>query len=443
MAVPGNTTRVIRQLASPAVSAALVVAALTTGCSAPHAPGPPDVVLIVIDTLRADHLSLYGYERATSPHLDRFAEDGVTYARAISTATWTVPAHGSLFTGHWPSYHGAERVAGNRMLAYPLNPEIETLAEILGARGYDTGAFVGNGTYVSSLFGFARGFEEFTNEGLEHPPTLARRVGDWITSRREPGFLFVNILDPHEPYEPPPPLDTRFAEKRAEFGTMITTVVNEQRPLTAEMRAHFSGQYDGEIALSDAALGAILARLKANGRYDDALVIVTSDHGELLGEHGLAGHGVAPFEPEIHVPLVVKYPGRHRSGERVGRRVSTLAIFATILQTLDIPLPPGIDSRPLDVDHPVWVEDISGAGDRIRVGYDGSYKLMSIGPRATAYDLAADPGEDHALGISAALAPLRAALAAFSDAPRPTNPSAHPVIDAEDTAKLRALGYLE
>jgi len=421
--------------------------ALLTTCSAPRTPGPADVVLIVIDTLRADHLSLYGYERATSPHLDRLAEDGVTYTRAISTATWTVPAHGSLFTGYWPSYHGAERVAGNRMLAYPLNPELDTLAEILGARGYYAAGFVGNGTYVSALFGFARGFAEFTNEGLEHPPTLARKVGDWIGAQRDPVFLFVNVLDPHEPYAPPPPLDTRFAEKRADFGTMITTVVNERRPLTPEMRAHFVGQYDGEIALSDAALGTILDRLKATGRYDDALVIVTSDHGELLGEHGLAGHGVAPFEPELHVPLVVKYPNQRRAGERVARRVSTLAVFATILQTLDIAAPAGIDSRPLDVEHPVWVEDISGAGDRIRVGYDGSYKVVETGQgatkRRTAYDLAADPEENHELGDATALGPLHSSLATFSQAPRPVNPAARPVIDAEDAAKLRALGYLE
>ena len=211
---------------------ALLAAFLCGGCVPAHPPGPPDVVLIVIDTLRADHLALYGYEHATSPHLERLAADGVTYLRAISPGTWTVPAHGSLFTGRWPSYHGAERVAGQRMLAYPLNPDVPTLAELLHAGGYATAAFVGNGTYVAPPFGFARGFTTFEHEGLESPPTVARRVDEWLAGQPRPLFLFLNLLDPHEPYEPPAPLDTRFATKQPEFGTMITTVVNERRPLT-------------------------------------------------------------------------------------------------------------------------------------------------------------------------------------------------------------------
>jgi len=410
--------------------------------AARHPAAAPDVVLIVIDTLRADHLPIYGYDKQTAPRLQRLARCAVVYERAISPGTWTVPAHGSFFTGRWPSFHGAERVGGVQADAYPLRADVPTLAELARAHGHRTAAFVGNGTYVAPEFGFARGFDVFESTDLGSPRALARAVTAWLAEQDGPFLLFINILDPHEPYTPPPPLDTRFGPKRPEYGDMITRVVNAGRTVTPEMRAHFVAQYDGEIALADEVVGTILdahARLRP-GRQ--ALVVVTSDHGELLGEHGLAGHGIDPYEPEVRVPLLVRYPDARGAGTRVARRVSTAAVFATVLETLGIAPPPDVDVAPLDREHPVWIEDVTEAGARVRVGYDGRWKLIRTDGRDAAYDLDADPAEKTVRDAAAAPA-LRAALDAFTTIPRPPQHGPRPVIDAERAARLRALGYLD
>src|SRR5262249_10335878 len=141
---------------------ALLAAACVFGCSGGTSPAkPPDVVFIVIDTLRSDHLPLYGYDRATAPRLSEFARDAVTYERAISASTWTVPAHGSMFNGRWPSFHGAERLAGDHILATPIAGDVPTLGEILKRAGWTTAAFVANNAYVVPSLGFARGFDSF------------------------------------------------------------------------------------------------------------------------------------------------------------------------------------------------------------------------------------------------------------------------------------------
>jgi YD repeat-containing protein len=426
---------------------AFVLAATLAACHAAPSKRQGDVVVIVIDTLRADHLDLYGYERPTSPNLIALAKDGITYTHAISPGTWTVPSHGSLFTGRWPSFHGAERVPGNGILAYHLNPEAPTLAELLHASGFHSAAFVGNATYVSPIFGFGRGFDEFFDKDLHAPDRLSRDLIAWLHDRNDRVFLFVNILDPHEPYAPPPPLDTMFPTKHAELGTMISTYMSQGGAVTEAAREHFVSQYDGEIVFADQAVGAILGELKRAGRYDDALIVLLSDHGELLFEHGLAGHGLAPYEPEVHVPLVVKLPRSVRGGEKVERTVSTLGVFATILGTLGIAAPPGIQSVPLDQPHPVWVEDVDPSGNRLRVGYEGQRKLVAIttakGVTTTAlYDLAADPAEKKADRSNEGSPTLRASLAAFHDEQRPANSAGMAVIDAEREAKLRALGYV-
>jgi arylsulfatase A-like enzyme len=424
------------------------IAAVALGaCSRSAPPRQGDVALIVIDTLRADHLGLYGYARATSPNLVALAKDAITYTHAVTPGTWTVPSHGSLFTGRWPSYHGAERVAGDRILAHPLNPDAPTLAELLQKDGFHTGAFVGNATYVAPLFGFSRGFKEFFDKDLHNPKHLADAVKAWLPALQDRVFLFVNILDPHEPYDPPPPLDTMFPKKHPELGTMISTFAAEKRPQNAEAVEHFNSQYDGEIVFADQAVGEILGAFKTAGRYDDALIIITSDHGELIFEHGLAGHGLAPYEPEVHVPLVVKLPKSVRGGEKVDKTVSTLGVFATVLETIGLPLPTAVQSKRFDEPHDVYVEDVDPNGTRLRVGYEGTHKLVvattAAGATTTAlYDLAADAGEAHPdTGPDGAPA-LRAALAKFAAAERPVNAAPSAVIDPEREQKLRALGYV-
>jgi arylsulfatase A-like enzyme len=406
----------------------------------------PDVLLVVVDTLRADHLALYGYARETAPNLTRFARDAILYEKAVSPGTWTVPSHGSILTGRWPSYHGAERVPGDKILAMPVNPNVPMLAEILQSRGYRTVAFIGNSTYLSPLFGFQRGFADYVTGHFWHANEVFDDVVRWLDEHPEPSFVLWNVIDPHEPYDPPPPFDARFPGRRPEHGVMLGELVWAGTKPTAEMIAHFVSQYDGEIAVADDAIGRVLEALKRQGRYDDALIVVTSDHGEMFGEHGAYSHGTPPFEPMVHVPLLVKLPGNRRAGERVARRVSTAAIFATVLRELAIPVPEGTGVAALDEPHPVWVEDVDKAGERVHAGYAGDLKLVRRKTRTGTYDflydLARDPDEEHPLQDPLAGAELRAALDAFAAAPRPANVADVPVIDAEHEAKLRALGYV-
>jgi arylsulfatase A-like enzyme len=440
--------RVVRRGTRARLAVACALALLAPACERTRqAAGPGDVILLVVDTLRAQSLSLHGYERETSPNLEAFARDAVTYERAVTPGTWTVPAHGSLLTGLWPSYHGAERVPGDRVLALPVNPEVATLAEILHAHGFRTGGFVANSTYLSRLFGFDRGFQHYFEDfEFVRASAMLSRAGDWLAADPAKAFLFVNVLDPHEPFEPPPPFDSRFPGRDPRFGTMLAKLLTDGQALTPEVRAHFLSQYDGEIAYTDQALGAFLARLRELGRYAAALVIVTSDHGELLGEHGLVGHGLEPFEPLVRVPLLVKYPGSRDGGTRIARRVSTLGVFATVLETAGIPVPGGVHSVPLGEPHPVYVEDVDPAGRRVRVAYQGERKLVAIEPGGAArqlalYDLASDPGEKRP-DRSPDATTLLADLDAFAARPRPVNLAQRPVIDPEREARLRALGYV-
>ncbi len=415
----------------------------------PVPPVPGDVVLVVVDTLRADHLPIAGYHRETAPNVDRLARDAVVYDRATSPGTWTVASHASMFTGLWPSFHGAERVPGKETTARPMRREVRTLAEILRAEGFHTAAFVGNNAFVARAFGFDRGFEQFRNDdALAFPPKLAEEVAQWIERQTDRLFLFVNVLDPHEPYEPLPPLDTRFPTKQPDLGSSMTVAVDSGMPVEPRMQAHFVSQYDGEVVVADRAVGAVVNTLVRTGRYDDALVVVTSDHGELLGEHGLAGHGQTPWEPEVHVPLVVKWPRQWRAGERVRRRVSTRAIFDTILASLGIPPPSGVDGRGLDDPHRVWVEDVDSSGNRILAGYgDGGAKVVDVTtPEGSVfselYDLDASPGELDHVEDDGASGALRFEARAFAALPRPANEQAPPAIDPERESQLRALGYV-
>lgn len=409
-------------------------------------PAPPDVILIVIDTLRAKSLSLYGYERDTDPNLVAFARDAVTYENAMSTGTWTVPAHGSLFTGRLPSFHGAERVAGGKFArATPINPDVPMLAELLSADGWNAGAFVANSTFVAPALGFARGFEPFVGDNRPAEKVVPQAI-EWFERQSRPTFLFLNLLEPHEPYEPSHPFVDAYPGRDDSYGSRITPFYWDDKELTPEMLEHFRSQYDGEIRSMDVVLGAFLEQLRKEGRYDESLIILTSDHGEMLGEHGLAGHGISAHQEIVHVPLIVKRPGNVDGGTRVSRRVSTMAIFADILDVAGIPAPPGTQASPLDRPHDVWVEDINIPGDRVTVAFDGDEKLVHVyqadqQQSAELYDLGEDPGENSPkdpmtrkdLGVT---------LLRHKALPRPTHDLPPPVVDPMREEKLRELGYV-
>lgn len=409
-------------------------------------PPPPDVILVVIDTLRAKSLSLYGYERETSPSLERFARDAIVYDNATSTGTWTVPAHGSLFTGRLPSFHGAERVAGGKFArATPINPDVPMLAELLSDHGWTAGAFVANSTFVTPSLGFARGFEPFVGNN-KPAETIVPQALAWFETTSRPTFFFLNILDPHEPYEPSPPYVDRYPGRDESFGPRITDLYwDDDVEFTPPMLEHFRSQYDGEISSADVVLGQFFERLRELGRYDESLIIVTSDHGELLGEHGLAGHGISTHQEIVHVPLIVKRPGNVGGGARVERRVSTMGIFSEILRVAGLPPPPGTQAKRLDHPHDVWVEDINFDGDRVTVRFEQDDKMVHIlaGPHrqsAELYDLADDPDELEPRDPMSKQ-DLGAEILRHEALPRPTHDLPPPVIDPTRELKLRELGY--
>jgi arylsulfatase A-like enzyme len=410
--------------------------------SVPPPAGSPDVVLVSLDTTRADRLSTYGYERDTSPHLTRLAADGELYRNARSPAGWTLPAHASMMTGLFPHTHGAtlaggflggKSVDGRPQVAHPLEPGAVTLAEVLRDRGYRTGAFVANFSYLYRDYGLAQGFGTYEDApGLllrVRPPVVrlarqfvasfcvkpfrtARSINasalDWLDAQPtdRPVFLFVNYMEPHQPWMAEPPHD-RWADglPRARELARKNLYTHAVKPLDAETTAFIGAHYDGQVAAMDEALGELLAALRTRGRYENALVIVAGDHGELLGEHGQMGHmGRMLYEPLLRVPLVVKHPGGGARGV-VDTPVQLVDLMPTVVEATGATLPDGLEgTRLADVRRAAYAEEginpflVRRYGDvydrSIRVLYDGHYKLIvtSRGERFL-FDLESDPQE--------------------------------------------------
>lgn len=395
----------------------------------------PDVVLVVVDALRADRvqraLDLDG-ERLSSfdpltrgelPNLERLARDGVVYQRAASPGTWCVPAFASLLTGRWPSYHGAERRRiGGELVVQPIASEATTLAEILRQRGFATAAFLPGRDDLTPALGFERGFANWVNDAeLASPTALSDAVAHWLDGQRGPVFLMVGLDALRETAVSQPDGTPR---PRAE----ITNVVAQAGTLPAETREQLVAEYDARLGAVDQALGDLLAVLQSAGRYAGALVVVTADHGELLGEHGLAGHGWPPFEDALEVPLVVKYPDGRDAGARVERRVSTLGVFATALDEAGAPLPREVQAKPLADHHPVWAEDVDRRGRRVRAGYDGlREKIIRVTEKGVevvcTYDMYTDRLELRPDCSASSDSALRRAMASFSRRPRPGDAS--------------------
>jgi arylsulfatase A-like enzyme len=354
-------TRVLLRRTTVALTAAFVVLAAwsrgsrawsTSRAMAALPPAPrdaPNVLLIILDTVRGESLSLYGYPRATTPALDRLAEASVVFDSAMATGSWTLPTHGTLLSGHYVA-----QLAGNWV--EPVDGDGPRLAELFGRRGYATGAFVANVAYTSHESGLARGFATYddfpitpaqilwSNAFAQTPlitdlvrsrerwqvrsalGKLDLRVPQYATSDRKrapavnheflswqsrlgdrPFFAFLNFLDAHDPYPPPPPYDTRFSK----------------HPTARD-------SYDAAIAYLDSRLQALFAELADRGVLDNTLVVVTGDHGEHFGEWGLVGHGNSVYPPVMQVPLLMRFPGHVPAGERVGALVSLRDVPRTI-----------------------------------------------------------------------------------------------------------------
>jgi arylsulfatase A-like enzyme len=450
LAVTRRARRLALQLAAAAVAACVWGHPLGTApideavvTAVPPPAGTPDVILVSLDTTRADHLSTYGYARETSPNLTAFAAEALTFTEARSTASWTLPGHASLFTGMYPSRHGAhlaggwlpgQGIDGHRRVAFPLPDDRVTLAEALRDRGYQTGAFVANFSYLYRDFGLDQGFDHYDDapglllrvepyalhfvrrfvpgfclKPFRGAPEMNVAALRWLdrATRDRPVFLFVNYMEAHQPWLAPPPFD-RWARGLPDARRLATSnlYTHAVRNVGEAEQRFVAANYDGQLAAMDQALGDLLAALKARGRYRGALVIVTADHGEFLGEHGQLGHIARMlYEPVLHVPLVMKLPGAPGTPARIDRPVQLVDVMPTVLGIAGAPVPPDVQGQPLlDASHALLAEEdinpflVSRYGalyDRaIRVLYEPPYKLIttSRGERML-FDLGRDPGE--------------------------------------------------
>jgi arylsulfatase A-like enzyme len=325
----------------------------------------PNILLIIMDTVRADHLSCYGYPLPTTPHLDRLAEEGVRFTNAISTGGWTVPTHASLFTGTFPGFHGARD-------GHPiLNENIPTLAETLGNWGYQRAGFTNVG-WLNENAGLTRGFDTFVQVYRLHQgrsiPVLIRRVLSkilwmllgrklagasltnryvkrWLAHRESarPFFIFINYSEAHAPYQPPRSFAHRFLEpyglsfseaQRVNYDPVkhVTgTVPMDERDFNV-LRA----LYDAEIAYLDTKLGELFSYLDRQNLMDQTLIIVSADHGENFGDHGLMGHKWCLYDTLLRVPLIIRYPSCFTPGTTIDDQVQLVDIFPTLMEVLDI-----------------------------------------------------------------------------------------------------------
>jgi arylsulfatase A-like enzyme len=294
------------------------------------------VILISIDTLRADHLHCYGYERDTSPNIDALAEDGALFENTLAPAPWTLPSHVSLLTSlygaHHQVYHEDER----------MDPGMTTLAEMMHSRGFLCSAFTGGG-FVSSVYGFSKGFASYQEGegGVFHQDSAQRMfaaVSDWLKVNRERDFfLFIHTYQPHSPYACPPPYKTMYLEETARFGHIdllghLGGRSNIFRELPENDRRNIIALYDGEIRYTDERLiGPLMETLKQLEIYDESLIVFTSDHGEEFFEHGGWGHGQSLYNESLKVPLIVKFPDSRHKGVRFPGWVSLVDVMPTIL----------------------------------------------------------------------------------------------------------------
>jgi arylsulfatase A-like enzyme len=425
----------------------------------------PNVIVYLIDTLRADHLGCYGYARGTSPHIDAFAGAATVFANAVAQSSWTRSAVASIFTGLTPRVHGAN---GRTDV---LRPTL-TLAGLAQRAGYETAAIVTNSN-VAPLFGMAQGFDTYKmlpeRTGSEEIHQLSDRLNEealaWLDQRSKdrPFLLYLHATDPHSPYTPRSPYRERFAgnaDPHAGSHDTLQALLDGKIEATEELKQEMISLYDGEIAFVDAQFGALLERLKELGLYESALIILVADHGEAFNDHGRWEHGTSLFTEEVSVPLIVKFPNQWHAGERITARAQQVDILPTIVDYLgqDIPatvqgrslLPSLSCSAPLHDQHP-WYAYLGGDGFGIATESFTHDQLKLIhhlradrpGAEYELYDLGSDPREEHDLSRQRWVAAgyLRSLLRSFATGSGPAATAPTAVMDEGLKERLRALGY--
>ncbi len=419
----------------------LFLLALFLGANVFSRAEAPNIILVTVDTTRADRMGFLGSKRGITPNLDLLARQGVVFEHAYSQAPLTPVSHATIFTGTYPQFHTVTD------FGHPLPTLLPSVPEILQKSGYHTAAFIGSlilDPKANMAPGFDRGFDFFdAGFHVKRSPdesrynTIERRAGDvvahairWLDKNRQsPFFLWVHLYDPHAPYDPPPPYDSRFKEL-----------------------------YDGEIAYADASLGKLFQYLRQRGLYDRALITVMSDHGESLGAHGESMHGIFLYDETIHVPLVFKLPGELLAGRRVIARVRLVDVAPTLLSMLSLPLPPTFQGESLvplmktnqkpAADLPAYAETDyphrAFGWSALRSMRTGRY-LFVRAPKRELYDETHDQGAQHNLAASSPavtdtlrsqLDEFRERTTSYREKPQEAPPS------SEQAENLAALGYV-
>ena len=442
-----------------------------TGCRREPVRLPPaaPVVVVVVDTLRADGLGLYGYPRATSTALDQLAQQGAVFDRAFTTSPWTLPSVGSLFTGRYPSGHGSGRAkiqsesGRSRRVFTSLDSSVPSLAAILSGAGYDTAAFVTN-TFLRPGFGLAAGFDTYDHTRNRF---LAKRRADvmvdqaltWIDAREvaTPWLLVLHLLDPHQPYDPPAGEAGRFtSEYRGELTApigpdsgLVRRVKRGQVELDGADRAFVRGVYDEEVAFVAAQVARFLEALVRRSVLERGLVVLTADHGEEFFDHGALEHGHTLYQELLRIPFAIWGHGV-RAG-RYSEPVSLVDVLPTILDATGVAAPDGVDGASLwplltargELGERQLIAENSLYGDQRRAIVEWPWKLIVNleKPEIALYDLERDPEEGENLAEQRPEVAERLAAALRERAPRVIRQD--PVeLDADTRRELRALGYL-
>jgi len=445
----------------------------------PSAGPPPNILLVSIDSLRADHLHSYGYARETSPTIDTLARDGVLFRHAVAPATWTLPSHMTMLTGMPPELHGV--TTNERRLA----PEAVTLAEVLRDAGYATAGFAA-APYVRSMYGFDQGFdlydESIVADGLLDSltgltsPESTRLVTGYLESwdaggRQKPFFVFLHLWDVHYDYNPPPPYDTMFDPDYVGPVTGRNFLLDPHVKPGMDPRdlAHVRALYDGEIRYTDEHLGKIVALLERMGVLDDTIVVVTSDHGEEFFEHGRKGHGEVLYDETLLVPLVLRFPRAIAAGKVVTEQARMMDLAPTLLELAGVAAPSGFGTPEGTPDGALSLARYVAPGARASPPPLAAHSTTTMGkttrtsvrtqdaklvvrapgpPQPELYDLARDAGERSNLAKSddahELLGVLEGDLATWRSSWSGQKQLASVLeVPSDQRDRLRALGYVE
>ena len=409
----------------------------------------PNVILIVMDTVRADHLSLYDYKRDTTPNLIKFSEEATVFANVFSTGAMTLPSHASIFTGLYSRQHGTHNDPPDFPYGHPLDDKFLTLAEILSSNGYLTSGIVSNYGFLNNEFGLHQGFQYLdfrfplpflskqlnfllrnkvrkllipfcSPDAFETVYRDAREINkevfgslDKLKHNGKQFFLFINYMDAHFPYIPPAPFDNLFPGKDEKFTakryeSLYENVLKLKQKVTEKEYNHLVSQYDSEITYIDHNLGKLFSRLKELGLYDNSIIVITSDHGEIFGRRNLLQHGLSVYQDQVSVPLIIRF-SNSGTNTIVKENVSIVDIFPTILDELGYMYPSeisGISLKKLKSDnsreiitesyinggHPNWHQRFNRTEHAI---ISGPLKFInSTAGKRELYDLLNDPNEE-------------------------------------------------